>query len=206
MPIQNRVDPWGNILAVSARGTFLGNRGILHNEKQQIVKPYQHQSWVTCRLKFKNRKRKIMSPGAYTELFFLDEATAFAAGHRPCGECRRERYSQFKDLWVRANLKNQANDIKISVINRTMHKERINKRVKVTYKAYIKDLPDGTIFSYNGSAYLVFNDKIYLWSFEGYRLPDTINFADKVDVLTPQSIVNIFKMGFLPGVHDSVIS
>ena len=147
-----------------------------------------------------------MSPGAYTELFFLDEATAFAAGHRPCGECRRERYSQFKDLWVRANLKNQANEIKISVINRTMHKERIHKRVKVTYKAYIKDLPDGTIFSDNGSAYLVFNEKIYLWSFEGYRLLDTVNFADKVDVLTPQSIVNIFKMGFLPGVHDSVIS
>lgn len=206
MPIPNRVDPWGNILAVSARGTFLGNRGILHNAQKQIVKPYQHHSWVTCRLKFKNRKRKIMSPRAYTELFFLDESTAFAAGHRPCGECRREQFKQFKDLWVRANTKDQTNDIKISVIDRTIHKERINKRVKVTYKDYVKGLPDGTMFSDKGSAYLVFNDNVYLWSFEGYRLLDRVNFDDKVDVLTPRSIVNIYKMGFLPEVHDSVKS
>jgi hypothetical protein len=130
MPLPNRVDPWGNILAVSARGTFLGNRGILHNDKNRIIKPYQHQSWVTCSLKFKNRKRKFMSPGAYTELFFLDEATAFAAGHRPCGECRRDRYNDFKDYWVKANIENQASDIKVSVINKTMHKERIKKKKK----------------------------------------------------------------------------
>ena len=120
MPLQNRVDPWGNILAVSARGAWLGNRGIIHNVQKQIVRPYQHQSWVTCRLRFKNRKRKIMSPSTYTELFFLDESTAFAAGHRPCGECRRERYRQFKELWVRANLKKQANNIKVTVIDSCM--------------------------------------------------------------------------------------
>jgi hypothetical protein len=206
MPLQNRVDPWGNILAVSARGAWLGNRGIIHNVQKQIVRPYQHQSWVTCRLRFKNRKRKIMSPSTYTELFFLDESTAFAAGHRPCGECRRERYRQFKELWVRANLKKQANNIKVSVIDSVMHKERINKRVKVKYKANIKDLPSGTMFSTNGSAYLVYDDKIYYWSFEGYRLFDRVNFSDEVDVLTPLSIVITFKMGFLPEVHDSVTS
>ena len=146
-----------------------------------------------------------MSPGTYTELFFLDESSAFAAGHRPCRECRRERYNEFKDCWVRANLKKQADDIKISVINKVMHKERINKRVKVTYKANVKDLPDGTIFSHGDSAYLIFKNKIYSWSFEGYRLANTINLPKKVDVLTPRSVVNAFNLGFKPEFHDSLI-
>jgi len=195
MPLQNRVDPWGNIIENTARGTLLGNRGILHNEKKQIVKTYQHQGWVTCSLKFKNRKRKLMTPGNYTELFFLDEATAFAAGHRPCCECRRERYLEFKDYWVRANLKEQINGIKISVTN---------KGKKNSYKANLKELPDGTIFSYNSSAYLIFKTKIYLWSFEGYCCPKSINIPDEVCVLTPRSIVNIFKLGFKPEIHKSV--
>ena len=206
MPLQNRVDPWGSILAVPYKGTLLGNRGVLHDERKQIVKPYQHQNWVTCRLKFKDRKRKLMSPGRYTELFFLDESTAFAAGHRPCYECRRERFNEFKDYWVRANLNKQAEDIKISVINKTMHKERINKRVKVTYKANIEDLPDGTFFSNRGSACLKFKNKIYLWSFEGYRLLNKINLPSEVDVLTPHSIVSAFKLGFIPRIHESIIS
>ena len=87
MAHQNRVDPWGNLVSTDARGTLLGNRGILHDDTRQIVRAHQHQSWVMCKLQFKNRKRELMSPGRYTELFFLDEATAFAAGHRPCGEC-----------------------------------------------------------------------------------------------------------------------
>jgi len=204
MPLQNRVDPWGNIFATSARGTLLGNRGILHNGKKQIVKAYQHQSWVTCRLKFKNRKRKLMTPNNYTELFFLDEATAFASGHRPCCECRRKRYLEFKDYWVRANLKEQVNGIKISVINKLMHKDRINKGKKITYKANLKELPDGTIFSYNRSAYLTFESKIYLWSFEGYSFSQSVNIPHEVDVLTPKSIVNIFRLDFKPEIHKSI--
>ncbi|MBT4289856.1 MAG: hypothetical protein HOD92_21225 [Deltaproteobacteria bacterium] len=89
MPLQNRVDPWGRILTSPYRGTLLGNRGILHNENRQVVKNHQHQNWVTCLLEFKERKRELMSPHHYTELFFLDEATALSAGHRPCGECTR---------------------------------------------------------------------------------------------------------------------
>ncbi len=206
MPLQNRVDPWGNILATSARGTLLGNRGILHNGKKQIIKTYQHQSWVACKLKFKGRKRKLMSPRNYTELFFLDEATAFAAGHRPCCECRRERYIEFKDFWVRANLKKQVDNVKVSVINKIMHKDRISKRVKTTYKANINELPDSTIFSNKNSAYMIFKNKIYLWSFEGYCLQSRINLPDEVDVLTPKSIVNAFDLGFKPGIHESVIN
>ena len=206
MPLQNRVDPWGSILAVPYKGTLLGNRGVLHDERKQIVKPYQHQNWVTCRLKFKDRKRKLMSPGRYTELFFLDESTAFAAGHRPCYECRRERFNEFKDYWVRANLNKQADDVTISVINKLMHKDRINKGVKITHRANIKELPDGTIFSNKSSAYLIFKTKIYLWSFEGYCFPNNVNIPDEVDVLTPKSIVSTFRLGFKPEIHKSIAS
>jgi len=204
MPLQNRVDSWGNILATTARGTLLGNRGILHNGKQQIIKTYQHQSWVACRLKFKNRKRKLMAPSNFTELFFLDEATAFAAGHRPCCECRRDRYLEFKNYWVRSNLDKQAKDVKISIINKLMHKERINKGVKITHRAKLKELPGGTIFSNKNSAYLIFETKIYLWSFEGYSFAKNVNISDEVDVLTPKSIVNIFRIGFKPEIHKSI--
>lgn len=204
MPLQNRIDPWGNIIATTARGTLLGNRGILHNGKKQIVKTYQHQSWVTCRLKFKNIKRKLMTPNNYTELFFLDEATAFSAGHRPCCECRRERYLEFKDYWVKANLNKQTNDVKISIINKLMHKDRINKGVKITHRANLKELPDGTIFSYKSSAYLIFKPNIYLWSFEGYSFSKSVKVPAEVDVLTPKSIVNIFRLGFKPEIHKSI--
>ncbi len=205
MPLQNRVDPWGNIFTTSSRGTFLGNRGILHNGKKQIIKPYQHQSWVTCQLKYKDRKRKLMSPHNYTELFFLDEATAFAAGHRPCCQCRRERYIEFKYFWVKANLKKPVDDVRISEINTIMHKDRINKRVKNTYKSKLKELPDGAFFSNNGSAYMKYKNKIYLWSFEGYCHQNNINLPDEIDVLTPKSIVNAFELGFKPGIHQSGI-
>jgi hypothetical protein len=104
MPLQNRVDPWGRLVALNLRGTWLGNRGILHNEKKKIIAPWRHKAWVTCQLEFKGRKRQIFSPGSYSELFFLDEVTAFAAGHRPCAECRRDRYNEFKAAWLAMNL------------------------------------------------------------------------------------------------------
>ena len=86
--LQNRVNPLGDIIRTPARGAWMGNRGLLHNERQEIVRPYRLIPWITCVLSFKNRHRPVMAPGQYTELFFLDEATSFAAGHRPCKECR----------------------------------------------------------------------------------------------------------------------
>lgn len=103
MPLQNRVDPFGTIHAVPAHGTSMGNRGVLHDEQQRIVRPYSTKSWVTCSLRFKGRRRKLVQPGRYTELFFLDEATSIAARHRPCGECRRNRLDEFKEAWIAAN-------------------------------------------------------------------------------------------------------
>src|SRR5215472_11062105 len=100
MPLQNRVDPYGNLFRTAARGTFMGNRGgAIHNERREIVRRYASRRWITCVLQFKDRHREVMAPGRYTELFFLDEAVSFAAGHRPCAECRRQRYNEFRQAW-----------------------------------------------------------------------------------------------------------
>src|SRR5713226_3933035 len=103
MPLQNRVDPAGNLIRTAARGTIMGNRGgALHNSEREIVRAYKSRRWITCVLEFRGRHREVMSPNRYTEFFFLDEAVAFAAGHRPCAECRRERYNGFRGAWARA--------------------------------------------------------------------------------------------------------
>ena len=101
--LQNRADPFGTIITTSARGAWMGNRGAIHDKKRRIVRSYSVTRWITCALEFKGRRRAIMSPGKYTELFFLDEATAFAAGHRPCQECRRDASLEFKKRWVEGN-------------------------------------------------------------------------------------------------------
>lgn len=105
MTLQNRVDPSGRLCAVQSRGMLMGNRGILHNDRNEIIKPRAHKAWVTCLLEYKGIKRpKPFSKGSYSELFFLDEATAFAAGHLPCAYCQRARHLAFKASWVRANV------------------------------------------------------------------------------------------------------
>src|SRR6187402_976555 len=101
--LQNRVDPFGNIFATKTRGTWLGNRGQLHGAGKTILRPFKHKAWIICELRFKGRYREIMSPNLWTELFFLDEATAFAAGHRPCFECRRDDAKRFKQCWIEGN-------------------------------------------------------------------------------------------------------
>jgi len=146
MPLQNRVNPKGEIKAIKSRGEFLGNRGIIHNEQQEIVSPFKIKGWVTCQLEFKGRKRELMAKGRYTELFFLDEATAFSAGHRPCSECRRPRYKEFKDKWLEANQNLLVNDsTSIANIDKIIHQDRINKKQKVTYQDKMNLLPKGTM-------------------------------------------------------------
>ena len=100
MPLQNRVTPFGEIVAVPERGTLMGNRGVLHDDAGRIVRSYQVRRWIACRTAFRGRHRLLMQPHSWTELFFLDEATAFAAGHRPCAECRHADYQRFKEAWA----------------------------------------------------------------------------------------------------------
>ena len=202
MPLQNRVDPFGNIFRTAARGTMMGNRGgALHNSDREIVRRYKSRRWITCVLEFRGRYRLVMSPNRYTELFFLDEAVAFAAGHRPCAECRRERYNAFKDAWRRAHKQHElplADEMDLD-----LHPKRIANGKKVTYKARLNSLPDGCFVQVEGSAYLVAADALLLWTPEGYARRDERPKDSMVTVLTPESIVGCFRQRFVPDIHES---
>lgn len=184
----------------------MGNRGILHDDAQNIVSLWRHPNWVTCALSFRGIKRKVFSPGHYSELFFLDEATAFAAGHRPCAACRRPRFNEFKRLWCAANYpEGPLGELSSDDIDRHLHRERAGKdKSKMTFQAYVGELPDGAIFDHAGSAYLVWRGLLRKWTHHGYVADDAqITQSTTVNVLTPASIVKMYSHGFVPEVHQS---
>lgn len=190
----------GEIIRTTARGGWMGNRGLLHNDQQHIVRPYRLTAWITCVLSFKGRRRKVMSPGLYTELFFLDEATAFSAGHRPCKECRREDHMRFKQCWMAGNPAYGFNEkTKIGEIDAVIHKERITAHLtKVTYQEEISQLPDGSFVMVDNQPFLVKGDGLFLWTPAGYSTKLARPKNQTVTVLTPRSIVNTFKAGYDP--------
>jgi hypothetical protein len=202
MPLQNRVDPFGNIFRASARGTIMGNRGgALHNANREVVRRYKSRRWIACVLQFRGRHRIVMSPNRYTELFFLDEAVAFAAGHRPCAECRRDRYNAFKSAWKRAHVQNElpfADDMDLE-----LHPARIADGKKVTHEAPLDSLPDGCFVQFAGCAYLVAGDALLLWTPQGYARREERPKDSIATVLTPKSIVGCFRQGYLPEIHES---
>ena len=198
--LQNRVDPFGNLIKTKARGTWMGNRGVIHNENQEILRPFKLKAWIICKLQFKGRQRKIMSPNRWTELFFLDEATAFAAGHRPCFECRREDAGKFKALWVKGNPE-YGFDKKTSIqkIDEILHRERVDRKgSKVVFEEDIHNVPNGCFVLHNDDAFLVFDKMLFPWSPSGYLQGIAFSNVDKVSVLTPKSVVNAFRAGYLP--------
>jgi hypothetical protein len=202
MPLQNRVDPFGNLIRTAARGTMMGNRGgVLHNANREIVRGYKSRRWITCVLEFRGRHRVVMSANRYTELFFLDEAVAFAAGHRPCAECRRERYNAFKDAWQLAHRLDEspfADDMDLA-----LHPARIDKRKKVTYESALGSLPDGCFVQIQGSGYLVWRGALLLWTPKGYTRHDVRPKDSIVTVLTPEPIVECFRQGYRPEIHET---
>src|SRR5262249_27366978 len=140
MPRQNRITPSGEIIATPERGAFMGNRGVLHDAEGRIRRAWQVKRWLLCLLRFKGRKRQVMMPGRYTELFFPDEATGLAAGHRPCAECRRDRFRAFCRAWPG----NSGLDATATAIDERLHAERVGPgRSKRTCMARLDDLPDG---------------------------------------------------------------
>lgn len=204
MPLQNRVDPCGRLHAVAARGAWMGNRGILHDDAKRIVAPWRLKRWITCALSFKGRQRKVFTPHRYSELFFLDEATAFAAGHRPCAECRRERYEEFRAAWSAAKSAGRAAQPPgADEIDRVLHAERAMRGGgKRTWQAALAELPDGTFVEHDGHPYVIRSGMLWPWSFTGYGKPIPARAAARhVTVLTPQSIVRVFGSGFVPQVH-----
>ena len=205
MSLQNRVDPWGVIIRSHARGTLMGNRGgALHNEQREILRPFKSRRWITCLLDFKGRKRSVMSPHRYTELFFLDEAVALAAGHRPCAECRRERFHAFKDSWMRREEVDLPVPLRVADIDAELHKARGDRGRKVTYEAILKELPNGSFIELDGSAYLVWNDALLLWTPERYSRKEPRPNGLTVTVLTPQPTVQCLRQGYEPEAHESV--
>ncbi len=198
--LQNRVDPFGHIIKTTARGSLMGNRGRIHNDHQQLVLPFRLQAWITCLLEFKNRKRPVMAPGQYTELFFRDEATSFAAGHRPCFECRRQDADRFKAAWLKGNPQ-YGFTIKTPIreIDAIIHAERITPaKQKVTFEAHPGALPSGCFVLYNKEPYLVKDNTMYLWAPFGYETKLPLPTSGHISVLTPRSVVNALQAGYIP--------
>src|SRR5215204_573176 len=156
MPLQNRVCPWGDLVAVADRGLMFGNRGVLHDANKRIVRYNQGQRWIVCLLEFRGRRRPIMRPGHYTELFFLDEATALAAGHRPCAECRRQKYEAFRCAWASAQSGRAETLPSATEIDARLHEDRLSAPgIRRTYRAEIAALPDGVFIESDGEAWLI---------------------------------------------------
>jgi hypothetical protein len=198
--LQNRVDPFGAIIKTNARGSWMGNRGVIHQPGQQIVRPFKLKTWITCVLDFKGRKRTVMSPDRYTELFFLDEATAFAAGHRPCFECRRADADRFKRLWLKANPGYHFDErTPIREIDNILHKERIRPDgTKATFTENPARLPNGTFIAYDNHPYLLLDGLIFPWTPSGYEKDRPLPRVDNLTILTPKSIINTFRAGYIP--------
>jgi hypothetical protein len=208
MPLQNRVNPFSKIVRTPERGAFTGNRGVIHNGQKEIIKNHAVKYWITCRLEYKGMHREVMTANRWTELFFLDEATAFAAGHRPCGFCRHADFKRFKTLWLQANGKKHSliENVKMDIIDNIIHKERLDdNNVQKTFSASLKTLPDGVFIKLmnNENAFLWHQQNLYEWSFKGYKKITAFNKNQMVYVLTPRSYVEVFKNGYSPQIHFS---
>jgi hypothetical protein len=208
MPLQNRISPFSAITATPERGAWTGNRGVIHNADKGIVRNHAVKYWITCVLEYKNFQRKVMTPNRWTELFFLDEANAFSAGHRPCGFCRNADFKRFKNLWILANGERYGltGNVKMDVIDNLIHQERLDEKGnQKTFRANLSTLPDGTFVTLNDAteAYLWYHQNLYEWSFSGYTKVLEFESNQAVNVLTPLSYVEVFRAGYFPQIHDS---
>lgn len=200
-PLRNRVTPAGELIATEHRGTMYGNRGVLHNDELVLVRRHQVRRWLVCVLEFRGRRRNIMQPRRYTELFFLDEAVALAAGHRPCAECRHADYQSFRTAWAAAHgLRSTPGADDMDCV---LHGQRgLVDGVRVTHPAPLCELPDGVFIAWQGEYWLLRNGNLHLWTPAGYTTRRDL-FEGMAAVLTPRSTVNTIRAGYRPGVHPS---
>jgi hypothetical protein len=202
MPLQNRVDPFGELFADPARGLFMGNRGgRLHADARTLGRRrWVTRAWICCRLEFNNRHRAVWGEG-YTELFFLDEATALAAGHRPCFECRRGEAQAFAECWRRAfglSARPRAADM-----DRVLHAERLAGRNKRLHRSRIDDLPDGALVALEEGAFALRAGALLRWTPEGFGARKARPRGIMVEALTPPSILGVLAAGYRPQWHPS---
>jgi hypothetical protein len=202
MPLQNRVDPFGELFADSARGTFMGNRGgRFHTQARTLTaRRWASRQWICCVLAFKGRQRDVWGR-FYTELFFLDEPTALAAGHRPCFECRRRDAEVFAETWRKARRRRQRP--RAADMDRVLHRERLQGRAKRRQRRSVDGLPDGAFIVLNGAAFAVRGDTLLRWTPDGYREWIPRPRGSMVDVLTPPAILKVLALGYQPRWHPS---
>ncbi len=205
MALRNRVTPLGELVADPARGLVYGNRGCLHDESGRIRRRYAGKRWIACRLEFKGWQRgPLLQPGKFTELFFLDEATAFAAGHRPCALCRREDYVRFGELWGELHPGEAGAD----VVDARLHAERLDPATRGPrlHAAALDELPDGAFVLEQGEARLVHGGCLLTWTPAGYVSPRSRAGGTRATVITPPSLVAVLRAGWagsVPLIHPS---
>ncbi len=198
MPLRNRVTPLSALVADPARGLVYGNRGCLHDEQGEIRRRFNGKRWIACRLEFRGWKRtQLLQPGRFTELFFLDEATAFAAGHRPCALCRHADYRTFVTLWHNLH---PGDDPGADAIDARLHAERVEQgsRAQRRHDVLFDALPDGAFVLYGDAPYLVVGDRLLRWTAGGYETPVPRPGGQHAVVLTPPSLVAVLHAGWLP--------
>jgi hypothetical protein len=202
MPLQNRVTPCGDLIAGPARGLFMGNRGgRFHTDERTLTRRrWASRQWICCVLEFKGRHRNVWGR-YYTELFFLDEPTAFSAGHRPCFECRRREAEAFADKW-RIALSMQVRP-KVGEMDAVLHAERLNGRTKRLHRRNIDELPDGAFVALEEGAFAVRGKSLLRWSPSGYQDRNNRPLGLAVDVLTPPAILAVLTAGYQPHWHPS---
>jgi hypothetical protein len=202
MPLQNRVNPFGELLAVPARGTFFGNRGgRFHTDAKTLTaRRWTSRQWICCVLDFKGRQRDVWGR-FYTELFFLDEPTALAAGHRPCFECRYEDAKTFAEKWRQAcRLRTRPY---AGAMDDTLHRERLRGRAKRLHRRNIDALPDGAFVALDGAVFAVRGKALLRWTPQGYDARKKRPQGAAVDVLTPPAILAVLSAGYRPHWHPS---
>ena len=203
MPLQNRVTPSGDIIATPHRGLFTGNRGIIHDPATKtLTRRWASKAWLTCVCEFRGRRRQVMGGRSWTELFFLDEATALAAGHRPCFFCRRDDANRLRAAWDAGNgtAKVLARDI-----DAVLHRERLAGGKKRLHPLPMRweELPDGAMVQQGAESYLIAQGQALQWSPAGYR--ETQSEIKEAMLLTPPSIVRALAAGYRPVLHPSAM-
>jgi hypothetical protein len=202
MPLQNRVNPFGELLATPARGRLMGNRGgRFHTDAKKLTgRRWASRQWICCVLDFKGRHRDVWGR-FYTELFFLDEPTALAAGHRPCFECRRQDALAFAESWRLA--RNLGSRPTAAEMDEVLHRERLDGRAKRLHRRAIDELPDGAFVSLDGEAFAIRGDALLRWTPDGYQGRNPRLRGIIVGVLTPPATLAVLRAGYEPRWHPS---
>ncbi|MEU8225375.1 hypothetical protein [Kribbella sp. NPDC048915] len=202
MPLQNRVLPTQEIVADPGRGLLMGNRGCLHGPDRRLgTTRWRSKAWISCVLDFRGRRRDPMPPGRWTALFFLDEAVALAAGHRPCHYCRRRDFLLYAGAWAPADVPRPL----AAEMDAVLHSQRVDvrtRRQRTTIQP-LSELPDGAMVRFDGAPALVLDGRILPWSWDGYAAPATPRGLHEIETLTPPANLAVLQGGYTPLLHPS---